>query len=110
MEKPPDFTEIKFQTFKGFNSYFFHGNLWQQQIFPFFFRYSGESCESLIPIPEKEDFSKFNLGPDLEANSEDEESFDSPKELSTRNPPFDLDLNFVRYRKGKTYEGKRNKH
>ena len=74
-------------------------------MFHFFFRYSGDSCESLIPVPEKEDFSKFNLGPDLEANSEDEELFDSPKELSTRNPPFDLDLNFVRYRKGKTYEG-----
>ena len=39
--------------------------------------------------------------------SENEDSaFDSPKELTSRNPPFDIQLTFSRYRAGKEYESK----
>ena len=70
-----------------------------------FFRYSEASCESLIPTPKKEDFSKFNLGQDMmETDNEDEVTIQDPKELQARNPPFNLDLDFTRYRRGKTYQ------
>ena len=72
--------------------------------------YSGDSCESLIPIPQREDFSKFNLGPEFtqeELDMSEEETLDAPKELNARNPPFGLELDFNRYRKGKVYKGKK---
>ena len=70
-----------------------------------FSRYSEASCESLIPTPKKEDFSKFNLGQDImETDNEDEVTIQDPKELQARNPPFNLDLDFTRYRRGKTYQ------
>ena len=38
----------------------------------------------------------------------EEETLDAPKELNARNPPFGLELDFNRYRKGKVYKGKKN--
>ena len=37
----------------------------------------------------------------------EEETLDAPKELNARNPPFGLELDFNRYRKGKVYKGKK---
>ena len=64
----------------------------------------------MIPIPQREDFSKFNLGPEFtqeELDMSEEETLDAPKELNARNPPFGLELDFNRYRKGKVYKGKK---
>jgi len=71
-------------------------------------RYSEASCDTLVPTPTEENYAGFNLGPTTEVNdilSENEDSaFDSPKELTSRNPPFDIQLTFSRYRAGKEYE------
>ena len=75
-------------------------------------RYSEASCDTLVPTPTEENYAGFNLGPTTEVNdilSENEDSaFDSPKELTSRNPPFDIQLTFSRYRAGKEYESKLN--
>ena len=78
----------------------------------FHLRYSEASCDTLVPTPTEENYAGFNLGPTTEVNdilSENEDSaFDSPKELTSRNPPFDIQLTFSRYRAGKEYESKLN--
>ena len=75
-------------------------------------RYSEASCDSQVPTPTEENYAGFNLGPptiSYEISSENEDSaFDSPKELNSRNPPFDIQLSFSRYRAGKQYESKVN--
>jgi hypothetical protein len=73
-------------------------------------RYSEASCDTLVPTPTEENYAGFNLGPTTEVNdilSENEDSaFDSPKELTSRNPQFDILLSFTRYRSGKEYKSK----
>ena len=72
-----------------------------------YLRYSEASCESLVPTPTEENYAAFNLGGEVESiNADsDDSAFDSPKELTARNPPYDIELDFARYRPGKEYKG-----
>ena len=74
-----------------------------------YFRYSESACDSLVPTQTEENYGAFNLGNSgqSEFSSENDDSiFDSPKEITSRNPPYDIELDFDRYRNGKEYTGK----
>ena len=56
----------------------------------------------------KKSYTDFNLGPEDPMTDDDtkEATLDTPREQTSRNPPYELSLNFVRYRAGKEYESK----
>jgi hypothetical protein len=41
----------------------------------------------------------------IQDSSSKDDEFDTPKELNSRNPPFDIEIDFDRYRPGKEYQG-----
>ena len=69
----------------------------------------------------EEDYSKLNLGPDpdSEETAADKEGdgdgdddddnnniiFETPKRLTTRNPPFEIMIDFDQYRRKREYKG-----
>lgn len=60
----------------------------------------------MIPKATIENFNEFNLGNPVEINQLDDQLYDPPKELTNRNPPFDIELEFDTYRLGKEYKSK----
>ena len=71
----------------------------------------------------EENYSKLNLGPDPEPEDNDAKAegddddddeqniiFETPKRLTTRNPPFQIVVDFQQYRRKREYKGTYNVH
>ena len=78
------------------------------------FRYSSYSCQSLEPQYTLENYIQLNLGPDHLALGDQgqvnqNQFFGAPKKLNNRQPPFEIETDFVEYRKNKKYTGEGRK-
>ena len=73
-------------------------------------RYTSESCSSLSPVYEDEDFSSLGVGikedKDADDNDDDDSGiiFETPKRLNTRNPPVKVEIEFEQYRRNREYK------
>jgi len=70
-------------------------------------RYTTESCDNMAPVYKDENFNSLDLGPEVEKkdkNDEDDDSNKAPKKSNTRNPPFELDIDFQQYRRKREYK------
>jgi hypothetical protein len=77
--------------------------------YPILYRYTTNSCASLEPQYAQENYASLSLGPDHLAQhsggQEDSNFFGAPKKLSNRQPPFEIETDFVEYRRNKKYTG-----
>lgn len=69
-------------------------------------RYTKNSCANMEPVFVEESYSGLNLGPPKDNFKDDGESqvFQAPKKLSSRNPPFEIDIDFDKYSSNREYK------
>ena len=71
-------------------------------------RYTENSCSSLEPQYVQENYVSLSLGPDnLGGPSPTDQNnfFGAPKKLNNRQPPFEIETDFIEYRRNKKYTG-----
>ena len=73
-----------------------------------FFRFVETSCSTLEPQYVQENYASLNLGPETlnQASKDETNFFGAPKKLNNRQPPFEIETDFIEYRKNKNYISK----